>query len=341
MIRSLIVPGILLAIVSLPFVLPSENETPSTAVENNRSSDPAWSLYGNSARPVGTAGASSSPFMLGSARRDIGQSVPANFVSSQTAPSGIPIDRSNGNPSYASNPASTNDLVIVPQQTAFANSPVYDERGYVIGFAPDPVGGQSSAIDPAIFGMTPDYGAAQTFYLPGDASGPNLSAQPIGFVPVTNFAEIFRFDATPQWIRGRWDRVSTTPRESGLSGYRVALVTGTNSWDLHGSLTYYFDANQRCQRVTFRGWSGDAAKLIDLLQKNHGFVSQPTSEAGFYVAKKRRTVTGGLLMKNPTVMYAENKVQQVALVLEINAPDSNLGLSEDFMSLIRGSQGNP
>ena len=72
--------------------------------------------------------------------------------------------------------------------------------------------------------MVPDYGSAQYFVLPGDANGPNFNAQPLPFVPVMDFAEILRFDLNPNWIKQRWNRVSTSPGEDGLQGFRVALV---------------------------------------------------------------------------------------------------------------------
>jgi len=125
-------------------------------------------------------------------------------------------------------------------------------------------GWSGQGIQPDFGQMTPDFGAAQTFVLPGNAHGPNLSAQPLEFLPVTNFEEIF-----------------PSPGDYELHGLRVALITGTNSWDLHGSLTYYFDTSHRVQRITFRGWSGDATKLITLLTQKYGFRQQQTHWAGF------------------------------------------------------------
>ena len=196
----------------------------------------------------------------------------------------------------------------------------------------------SPTLDNQFKGMTPDYGATQTLIYPGDANGPNLTAEPLEFMPVTSFEEIFRFDVSSEWIMSRWKRVSTVAGASGLHGLRVALVTGTNSWDLHGSLTYYFDANQRPQRITFRGWAGDAKKLTDFLTQRYDFKSQPTQWAGFHLAKKIRRETGGALMQHPTVIYRDNPIQQVAVVMEINDPKGSFALSDEFQSLIAGSK---
>ena len=75
--------------------------------------------------------------------------------------------------------------------------------------------------------------------LGGNANGPDFNTVPLEFMPVTTLDEIFRFDLNPAWVKQRWDRVSNSPGDSGLSGLRVALVTGVNTHDLFGSLTYY------------------------------------------------------------------------------------------------------
>jgi hypothetical protein len=187
--------------------------------------------------------------------------------------------------------------------------------------------------------MIPDYGKAEIFVFPGDVHGPDLTAEPLEFVPIVDFREILRFDLTKLDVQRRWKRISTNPYDwkNGLSGMRTPLVTGTNSWDLHGSLTYFFDQHQQLQRVTFRGWTGDPQKLIHLLTSEFQFQQQPTSLAGFYLAKTRRKTTGGLLIKTPAVIDANNQLQQFAMVLEINRLDGNFELSEDFQALIDGS----
>ncbi len=187
-------------------------------------------------------------------------------------------------------------------------------------------------------GWNPDIGNAQTLIYPGDANGPDLTATPLEFMPISSFDEIFRFDVSSDWIMSRWKRVSTCPGDPGLHGMRVALVTGTNSWDLHGSLTYYFDANQQPQRITFRGWAGDAKKLTEFLTQRFGFKSQPTDWAGFFLAEYRRKETGAILMQYPAVIYRENPIQQVAVVMEINNPQGKFVLSDGFQSMIAGSQ---
>ena len=186
--------------------------------------------------------------------------------------------------------------------------------------------------------MTPDYGAAQTFVFPGDANGPDLSAKPTDFIPVADLAEIIRFDVYPNWVRSRWKRISTNPGDTGLHGLRVALVTGTSTSDLHGSLTYYFDVNQRAQRITFHGWTGDSSRLVNLLTSKYGMKSQPTHFAGAYASQNQRgALTGGLLLQYPPVITRENPVEQVALVMEINHPEGSFQLSQSFVNMLRNA----
>jgi len=182
----------------------------------------------------------------------------------------------------------------------------------------------------------PDYGLAETFYFPGNEFGPDFSTAPLENLPVWDFNEIFNFEITQDWVRRRWKRVSTTPFDKNFSGMRVPLVTGTQSWDLHGSMTYFFDKNQRLQRITFRGWTGDPQKLIQILTNKFQLKAQPTTLAGFYLAKHRRVPVSGMMMKFPPVLDSSQRHQQLGIVLEINRPEGG-ELSQDFTDLIIGS----
>jgi hypothetical protein len=234
-------------------------------------------------------------------------------------------------------PNSTAPAIVVAQPATHPVGLQVPEPSTVPGMiVSGPIVAGSATTNPAMFGMTPDYGAAETFVFPGDANGPDLSAKPTDFVPVTNLAEIIRFDVYPNWVKSRWKRVSTNPGDAGLHGLRVAVVTGTNTWDLHGSLTYYFDVNQRAQRITFQGWTGDSSRLVSLLTSQFGLQAQPTHWAGAYAAQNsRRVPTAGLLMQHPAVITRENPVQQVALMMELNHPQGSFSLSEQFVNMLR------
>ena len=69
-----------------------------------------------------------------------------------------------------------------------------------------------------------DYGSTGALIYPGNAQGPDYDAAPLEFMPVFNFEEVFRFDISENWVRDRWNRISTNAEAVGLHGLRVALV---------------------------------------------------------------------------------------------------------------------
>ena len=106
---------------------------------------------------------------------------------------------------------------------------------------------------------------------------------PVEGVPVNRLAEVFRFDVSTGWVMQRWPRVSTGMSDLQLQGYRVPLMTGTEVTDLAGSLTYYFNAEQQVERITFRGATGDARELIELVTKRYRFTRRMTNNPGLFV----------------------------------------------------------
>ncbi|REJ94411.1 MAG: hypothetical protein DWQ35_08420 [Planctomycetota bacterium] len=103
--------------------------------------------------------------------------------------------------------------------------------------------------------------------------------------PVQVYAaeEVFTLDMTIDDILRRWPRVSTGLSELELFGYRVPLVTGIAEHDLAGSLTYYFDSGNVCQRLAFEGTTGNADELIRLLASQHNLRQAPAEGPSVYV----------------------------------------------------------
>jgi hypothetical protein len=361
MLRSLLVPAIILGALAFPFVVPMNQ--PDQLSQKGSALPEADSPYFNSTNqnsPVGNF----SPNTAGNAQRNslgnnslgnnsLGNTqLPSQSDVGTASPFRLAAARGRGQsrwdgPAAAQVSSATSPAGAFSSPTGTANArwnggwagPIVDELGNVIGMVPGAnaaasFGGVNGQVLPA---GVPDYAAAQTFSLPGNAVGPDFSASPMQFTPVMDFAEIFNYQVSSKWLQSRWARVSNSPALGGLRGQRVALVTGTNTWDLHGSLTYYFDEYQKCRRITFRGWVGDPTRLVKFLQEKHGFEQQPTGWAGFYLAKNWRKTLGGLLMKNPPVTYVENRVQRVGVLLELNDPKGKFELSEEFASLINGS----
>lgn len=125
------------------------------------------------------------------------------------------------------------------------------------------------------------------------ASSDPLQGDPAGAAPLVrlegprtkNLAEVFRFDrgVTTGWVLRRWPRVSTGLAELPLQGYRVPLVTGTEETDLAGSLTYYFNARQKVQRISFHGTTGDPRRLLKLLTGRFQFTRRLTNDPGLFI----------------------------------------------------------
>jgi hypothetical protein len=131
------------------------------------------------------------------------------------------------------------------------------------------------------------------------------------------FDDIFRFNITPSEILARWSRVSTGLGDLQLQGYRVPLVTGTAPTDLAGSLTYYFDTQQRLRRMTFIGTTGDPQRLVDFVTQQFGFHRLDSSNPRRVVYGNRFRRHGSLtLVASPVVDHNETANYQVDLTLE-------------------------
>lgn len=102
-----------------------------------------------------------------------------------------------------------------------------------------------------------------------------------------DMSEALRFEIDPAWVLGHWPRVSTRLAQLDLEGLRVPWVSGTQDDDLAGSLTYYFAPNERLQRITFFGTTGDGRKLVALLSTLHGFQRQESEDPRLYLYQVR------------------------------------------------------
>lgn len=147
--------------------------------------------------------------------------------------------------------------------------------------------------------------------------------------PVFDFQEIFRLDVQPEHILHRWPRVTTTLAENDLQGLRVPLVTGPNVDDLTGSLTYYFDKQRVCQRLSFQGTTGDPRRLVMLTTMLYELQAVPSLNAGLFVKVKSNKPESLLQIDYAPVVKATNPHQTAALMLELNRPQSPYGLSAE------------
>ena len=116
---------------------------------------------------------------------------------------------------------------------------------------------------------------------------PPASAARADAPPIVSLAEAIRFDVTAAWLFGRWPRVTAGLPEAELQGYRVPLVSGTREDDVTGSLTYYFNARQVCQKITLVGATGDARKITAEVAGRFGLRRQTSDDPGLYLYQTR------------------------------------------------------
>ncbi|MEX2142695.1 MAG: DUF6690 family protein [Pirellulales bacterium] len=123
--------------------------------------------------------------------------------------------------------------------------------------------------------------------LPAVTTAPQPARPQPGELPVIDLVEAIRFDVTPSWLFQRWPRVVTGLPEGELQGYRVPLITGTREDDIAGSLTYYFNARQACQKITLQGSVGDPRKLSAHVVGRFGLLRQTSGDAGLHLYQTR------------------------------------------------------
>lgn len=152
---------------------------------------------------------------------------------------------------------------------------------------------------------------------------------PLEGFPAYDLAEVLRMDVDPAWVYQRWSRKSTALAELDLYGVRVPLVTGTQVDDLAGSLTYYFDVDNKVQRISFRGRTGDARKLIALVTKRYDFRPQQPDMPGEYLYQVRWNgkPTSELRIRPMPVLWASAPHTSFQVELELARPGSSTFLT--------------
>ena len=174
--------------------------------------------------------------------------------------------------------------------------------------------------------ITPTTGSGVWSWLGSNSQQPEVLPPA---APVFDFAEVLRLDVPPEFVIQRWPRVTTVLAEHDLQGLRVPLVTGPNVDDITGSLTYYFDKQRVCQRVTLQGTTGDPRRLIMLVTMAYEMQAVPSLNAGLYVVVKSNQPQSLLQVDYAPVVKATTPHQAASLALELNRPKSTYGLSAE------------
>lgn len=176
--------------------------------------------------------------------------------------------------------------------------------------AVDPQGPASA--DHLLAGLPPP--PEETVRRVGDPPPPNRpEGQELGQI-----SDVFRFDVTLGWITNRWPRVSSAAGEYRMQGYRVAYVSGTQLDDVAGALTYYFDEQHRCRKITFRGTSGDVRRFLAMLTALYGAEAQPSPANGVHRYLMRHAdVEGEILIQPADVISSEYAGERFRIRLEL------------------------
>jgi hypothetical protein len=157
--------------------------------------------------------------------------------------------------------------------------------------------------------------------------------------PVNDLRDVLRFDANPQWVTQHFSRVTTVLADVHLDGLRVPVVTGTQPEDLAGTITYYFDRQHRMQRINLHGFTGDPARLVQLMTQHYGMIEQPSLGAGTYVIRWNAQTTSVLQIVHAPVVHAEAFNGKYTVFLELNQPSMPYGLSEQADRLVSAGKG--
>lgn len=163
-----------------------------------------------------------------------------------------------------------------------------------------------------------------------------LNAEPGSFPapPIVSLPEALRFDITPSWVTSRFPRVSTIAGDSQLDAMRVPLVTGTSPGDMAGTLTYYFDAYQRLQRISLQSVTGDPNRFVAELQRAYKLEQQPSLGGALYLMSWNGKATSVLRISPAAIIRSDSPYSRFEVFLELNQPGLQFGLSQEANSLL-------
>ncbi len=206
------------------------------------------------------------------------------------------------------------------------NAPEWTEqlRKSTASAAPDPA--QSAAAHPAA--PTPTAAATPPSVTHTAASGATAAApSPPAHVqlapdPTYSLSEVLRFDITKDWVYQRWERKSTALADLDLFGVRVPLVTGKQVYDIAGSLTYFFGADGRVKRISFRGRTGDTTQLATLLHQRFGLQAVPSVIAGQQLLQVRQgnDVISELRTQTAPILWSNTPHESFSVEFELQEP---------------------
>jgi hypothetical protein len=164
-----------------------------------------------------------------------------------------------------------------------------------------------------------------------DSSTWRPGAAPLEGPAVADLADVLRFDITPAWVIERWPRVMNARHAAGdLQAYRVPLVSGAKTIDVAGSLTYYFDEQQKLQRIQFQGQTGDTSTLVNFLSQQHKFERRTSGDPSQIVYDVRRDgrAVSQLIVRNSPLLDASLPQSRYRIELTLERPSEHRTFSD-------------
>ena len=150
------------------------------------------------------------------------------------------------------------------------------------------------------------------------------SSTPLAGDQTLSLEQILDLNVTKEWVYAHWPRKTTGLPELGWYGVRVPVVTGTRLDDVAGSLTYYFGPNNRVERISLRGRTADATRLVAIATRRFGLTLQPTALASqqLYQLKNGDTVVSELRTHPAGVLWDSLPHESIAFQMHIQRPET-------------------
>lgn len=243
---------------------------------------------------------------------------------------------STGNSQTAYTPGQIQTNPVAPNDWTGTSSPVSNNTYNPSTFSP-------STPDTAVNSSTRSSWFGSMF-----GSNPSNATQPTANSDTTSngwavtqiraMSDVLRFDIPPAWVIQNFPQVNTSVGDLSLDGFRVPLITGTRPDDLVGTLTYYFDRFQHVQRITMHGMTSDPGRIATELQQNYKLVQQPSLGGGLYTVTWNGRPTSVLHIKPAAIITAEPQPNRFEIMLELNQPGLQYGLSRESQALINNGR---
>lgn len=201
-----------------------------------------------------------------------------------------------------------------PAATPVSAQPAVAQPGIEQGPTPFVNGGQQPSVAPQGAGVPASFASHPT------PAGSKPAASDERLIP---FEHALQWQVTPTWVLSTWPRVTTHLAELETQGYRVTLVSGTTSTDIAGALTYYFDAKQKLQRITFNGTTGDARRLVQFLAATHHFERRLLEDPSVYLyqVEEDRRALSELRIKTAPIVRAGATLSRFEVTLVMRRPE--------------------